>query len=432
MLSYGAMGGGVKVCVIGAGSSYTPELVEGLLLHRDRLSIQCLALHDIDGERLEIIGALTRRILARGQWEGQLIATTSQDEAIDGADFVVVQLRVGGQAARYRDETLPLQYGCIGQETTGAGGFAKALRTVPVVLGIAEHVERRAAKGAWIVDFTNPVGIVSEALLGHGHRAIGLCNVGIGFQRQFARHFGVEPRRVQLAHVGLNHLSWERAVLVDGKDRLPELLEGFIEELSAEVELPAELIRLGASVPSYYLRYYYMTRAVLEEQLHAPTRAEHVMDIERRLFEMYQDPKLDRKPDLLAQRGGAYYSDAATELMASLQADTGDVQVVDVRNDGAIPDLPKEAVVEVSGVVDSEGAHPLPVEPLPPEMAGLVRQVKSYEMLTVKAAESGSRSTALKALMANPLVADFGVAEPMLGELLTANRSHLPRFFGEV
>jgi 6-phospho-beta-glucosidase len=431
MLSYGGMSGGVKVCVIGAGSSYTPELVEGLLLHLDRLPIQALALHDIDDERLEVIASLSRRILARAAWAGELVATTSRDEAVDGADFVVVQLRVGGQAARLRDETLPLRYGCIGQETTGAGGFAKALRTVPVVLDIAELVERRAAKGAWLVDFTNPVGIVSQALLDNGHRAIGLCNVGIGFQRRFAQHFGVEPRRVQLGHVGLNHLSWERAVLVDGVDRLPELLQSSIEELGAEVELPAELIRLSQSVPSYYLRYYYMTRAVLEEQQHAPTRAEQVMDIERRLFEMYRDPALDRKPDLLAQRGGAYYSEAATELMASLQAGTGDVQVVDVRNDGAIPDLPKEAVVEVSGIVDSQGAHPLPVEPLAPEMLGLVQQVKAYEMLTVSAAVSGSRSAALKALMANPLVVDFGVAEPMLGELLAANRSQLPRFFGE-
>jgi 6-phospho-beta-glucosidase len=431
MLSYGGMGGGVKVCVIGAGSSYTPELVEGLLLHLDRLPIQSLALHDIDDERLEVIASLSRRILARAAWAGELVATTSRDEAVDGADFVVVQLRVGGQAARLRDETLPLRYGCIGQETTGAGGFAKALRTVPVVLDIAEQVERRAAKGAWLVDFTNPVGIVSQALLDSGHRAIGLCNVGIGFQRQFARHFGVEPRRVQLGHVGLNHLSWERAVLVDGVDRLPELLDGAIEELGAEVDLPAELVRLGGSVPSYYLRYYYMTRAVLEEQRNGPTRAEQVMDIERRLFEMYRDPALDRKPDLLAERGGAFYSEAATELMASLHAGTGDVQVVDVRNDGAIPDLPKEAVVEVSGTVDSQGAHPLPVEPLAPEMLGLVQQVKSYEMLTVRAAVSGSRSAALKALIANPLVADYGVAEPMLGELLAANRSQLPRFFGE-
>ena len=432
MLSYGGMGGGVKVCVIGAGSSYTPELVEGLLLHLDRLPIQSLALQDIDAERLEVIASLSRRILARAAWAGELVATTSQDEAVDGADFVVVQLRVGGQAARLRDETLPLRYGCIGQETTGAGGFAKALRTVPVVLDIAEQVERRAAKGAWLVDFTNPVGIVSQALLDNGHRAIGLCNVGIGFQRQFARHFGVEPRRVRLGHVGLNHLSWERAVLVDGVDRLPELLDGAIDELGAEVELPPELVALVAAVPSYYLRYYYMTRAVLDEQLQAPTRAEQVMDIERRLFEMYRDPALDRKPDLLAERGGAFYSEAATELMASLHAGTGDVQVVDVRNDGAIPDLPKEAVVEVSGTVDSQGAHPLPVEPLAPEMLGLVQQVKAYEMLTVRAAESGSRSAALKALIANPLVADFGTAEPLLEELLGANRSQLPRFFGEV
>jgi 6-phospho-beta-glucosidase len=422
------MARGVKVCVIGGGSSYTPELVEGLLKHRDRLPIDALTLHDVDEERVGLIGALADRMMAAQDWDGELAVTTSREAAIDGASFVLVQLRVGGQAARQRDETLPLPYGCIGQETTGAGGFAKALRTVPVLLEIAEQVERDAAAGAWLVDFTNPVGIVTQALSDHGHRAVGLCNVGIGFQRRFAEQLGLEPSRVRLGHVGLNHLTWERAVFVDGQDRLPEILEKSLGELSEEVELPAEILQHSGTVPSYYLRYYYLTRTVLEEQLNGPTRAEEVIDIERRLFEMYRDPTLDHKPDLLGQRGGAYYSEAATELMASLLADTGDVQVVDVRNDGAIPGLPDDAVVEVSCTVDAQGAHPLPCEPLPPEMLGLVQHVKAYELLTVRAAESGSRSAALSALMANPLVADFSVAEPMLDEILQTNRSYLPRF----
>jgi 6-phospho-beta-glucosidase len=422
------MAAGVKVCVIGAGSSYTPELVDGLLKHRDRLPIEVLSLYDIDVERVGVIGDLAKRMMAARDWDGELVVASSREEAIDGATFVVVQLRVGGQAARQHDETLPLAYGCIGQETTGAGGFAKALRTVPVLLDIAEDVQRKAADDAWLVDFTNPVGIVTQALADHGHRAVGLCNVGIGFQRRFAGQLGVEPSRVQLEHVGLNHLSWERAVFVDGQDRLPELLANSVKDLSEEVELPSHLLELSGTVPSYYLRYYYLTRAVLAEQLHGPTRAEAVMDIERQLFEMYRDPALDSKPDLLSQRGGAYYSEAATELMASLFADTGDVQVVDVRNDGAIPGLPANAVVEVSSTVDALGAHPLRFDPLPPEMLGLVQHVKAYEMLTVEAAVSGSRSAALKALMANPLVADFAVAEPLLADILTTNKAYLPRF----
>jgi len=413
---------------MGGGSRYTPELVEGLLKQRDRLPIDALTLHDVDEERVGVIGALAERMMAKQDWDGELAVTTSREAAIDGASFVLVQLRVGGQAARQRDETLPLRYGCIGQETTGAGGFAKALRTVPVLLEIAEQVEREAAADAWLVDFTNPVGIVTQALADHGHRAVGLCNVGIGFQRQFAELLGVEPSRVRLGHVGLNHLSWERAVFVDGEDRLPEILEKSLGELSEDVGLPPELLQQSGMVPSYYLRYYYLTRAVLEEQSKGPTRAEEVIDIERRLFEMYRDPALDHKPDLLGQRGGAYYSEAATELMASLLAGTGDVQVVDVRNDGAIPGLPDDAVVEVPCTVDRHGAHPLPCEPLPPELLGLVQHVKAYERLTVRAAESGSRSAALKALMTNPLVADFAVAESLLDEILQSDRPYLPRF----
>ena len=252
--------------------------------------------------------------------------------AIDGAAFVLVQLRVGGQAARLLDETLPLRFDCVGQETTGPGGFAKALRTVPVVLELADLVDRHAARGAWLVDFTNPVGIVTQALLDRGHRAIGLCNVAINFQRGLAARLGVEPDRVSLDHVGLNHLTWIRAVTVDGVDHLPRLLEEGLDDI--QDELPIELMRTLGAIPSYYLRYYYAAREVIAEGRHRPSRAQEVMEIEADLLELYRDPTLDTSPELLRERGGAYYSEAAAQLITSLHADTGDVQVVNVLEPG--------------------------------------------------------------------------------------------------
>jgi 6-phospho-beta-glucosidase len=420
---------GVKISVVGGGSTYTPELIQGFVSHSDRLPVDELVLLDIDPERLEVVGGLAGRILERQSWGGKLTLTPDRDRALDGADYVIVQLRVGGQAARLVDETLPLTFGCIGQETTGPGGFAKALRTVPVVLGLAEETARRGAPGAWVVDFTNPVGIVTQALLDEGHRAIGLCNVAIGFQRRVAAHFGVDASRVALEHVGLNHLSWERAVMVDGVDRLPELLESGAEMIADETDIPVELSRLLGAVPSYYLRYYYLTDQILEEERAGPSRAEEVMEIERGLLDLYRDPNLNEKPALLEKRGGAFYSEAAAQLVASLHDGTGDVQVVDVRNDGAIPGLPDDAVVEIPARIDRDGAHPLPLAPLAPEMLGLVEQAKAYERLTVEAALTGSRDAALKALLANPLVGRWRVAVPLLDALLEANRHHLPRFF---
>lgn len=420
----------VKVAVVGGGSTYTPELVEGFVTRGDRLPVDELVLLDIDAERLAVVGSLAERMMRRAGWAGRLVLTGDRDEALEGADFVIVQLRVGGQAARLTDETIPLRFGCIGQETTGAGGFAKALRTVPVVLELAEETARRAAPDAWFVDFTNPTGLVTQVLLDHGHRALGLCNVAIGFQRRFATFFGVGPEQVQLEHVGLNHLTWERKVFVDGVDRLPELLADGMGELTGETEMPAELIRVVGAIPSYYLHYYYLTERVLAKQRGAGrTRAEEVMEIEAGLLELYRDPSLDTKPALLEERGGAFYSDAAAALVASLHAGTGDVQVVNVRNDGAIPNLPDAAVVEVPARIDRDGAHPLPVDPLAPDMLALVAHVKAYEILTAAAALSGDRSTALRALMTNPLVGGYDVAAPLLEALLDANRAYLPRFF---
>ena len=421
---------GVKVVVVGGGSTYTPELVEGFARRSDRLPVDALVLLDIYPERLSIVGALAGRMLAKVGWAGDLRLTGDRDEALEGADFVIVQLRVGGQAARQLDETLPLEFGCIGQETTGPGGFAKALRTVPVVLELAEDTARRGAPGAWLVDFTNPTGLVTQALLDEGHRALGLCNVAIGFQRRFSAHFGVEPERVELEHVGLNHLSWERAVKVDGVDRLPEIFDRHIELVAEETDMPAGLIRALGAIPSYYLHYYYLTEEVLAHQRSAAkTRAEEVMEIEAGLLELYKDPSLDEKPKLLEERGGAFYSEAAAQLVASLHAGTGDVQVVNVRNAGAIPNLADDDVVEIPARIDRDGAHPLPLAPLSQDMLGLVQHAKAYERLTIQAAKTGDRTIALKALMTNPLVPGYRAAVPLLDSLLEANRGHLPRFF---
>jgi 6-phospho-beta-glucosidase len=417
---------GLKVAVVGGGSTYTPELVEGFASRAAVLPIDELVLLDPDRDRLEVVGGLARRILRRAGWPGRLTLTDDRDAALDGAAFTLIQLRVGGQAARLVDETLPHRFGAIGQETTGPGGFAKALRTVPLVLEIADEAARRGTPDAWILDFTNPVGIVAQALLDAGHRAMGLCNVAIGFQRQLATRFGVTPARVVLDHVGLNHLSWIRAVRVDGVDRLPELLAAGDPIVTADDHAPLALVRALRAIPSYYLRYYYETAEVLREQLDGASRAEDVIAIERGLLDLYRDPTLDRKPELLERRGGAYYSEAAAALIESLYTGDGAVHVVDVRNGGAIPNLPEDTVVELGARIDRDGAHPLPTAPLAPEMLGLVQHVKAYEALTIEAAITGDEATALRALVANPLV--HGNAAGMLEAILEANLRFLPRF----
>lgn len=417
---------GLKVAVIGAGSTYTPELVEGFARRETVLPIDEIALMDPDTERLEIVGGLAGRILKRAGWPGRLTLTGDRSAAVDGAAYTLIQLRVGGQAARLVDETLPLKFGLIGQETTGPGGFAKALRTVPLVLEIAEESARRGAPGSWILDFTNPVGIVTQALLDAGHHAIGLCNVAIGFQRSFAKRFDVTPDRVSLDHVGLNHLSWIRAVRVDGTDRLPELLEAGDEAVTLGGDFPLAVVRALGAIPSYYLHYYYSTDDVLREQRDGASRATDVIHIERELLELYRDPTLDHKPALLESRGGAYYSEAAAALIESLHTGDGVVHVVDVRNAGAIPNLPDDAVVEVPARIDRSGATPLPTAPLAPEMLGLVQHMKAYEALAIEAAMSGEDAVALRALVANPLVR--GDVPALLDAIIEANLRYLPRF----
>jgi 6-phospho-beta-glucosidase len=419
----------MKLTVVGAGSTYTPELVSGLSRDRDVLDVRELALHDVDPERLEIVGGMARRMLERQGFAGSLLATTDLDRAVEGADFVLVQIRVGGQAARLTDETIPLACGCIGQETTGAGGFAKALRTVPVVLEIAERAREHAAPGAWIVDFTNPVGIVTRALVDAGHRAVGLCNVAIGFQRSFARLLGVEPERIVVDQVGLNHLTWVREARLDGHDVLPGLIAEHGDELAAQAGgLPRRLLEELGVVPSYYLRYFYAHRDVLEEQRTGVPRAEAVAEIERELLELYRDPAVDRKPAQLERRGGAFYSEAAIGLVRSLVAGTEEVHAVDVRNGETLAGLAADDVVEVPARIGPDGPVPLPQEPLAPELLGLVQHVAAYERLAAEAAVGGDTLVAKKALLAHPLVGEFELAEDLLRRLLDANADYLARF----
>ena len=418
----------MKLAVIGGGSTYTPELVAGLARERERLDLTDVVLHDIDAERREVVGGLAARMLDAAGYDGKLSVTDDLDRALDGASFVLIQLRVGGQQARLSDETIPLACGCIGQETTGAGGLGKALRTVPVVLEIASRVRELAADDAWIVDFTNPVGIVTRSLLDAGHRAVGLCNVAIGLQRFTATLLGVEPERVLVDQVGLNHLTWVRALLLDGDDVLPDLLADHGDELASHVDLPRALLERLGTIPSYYLRYFYFHDEVLASQLVGTPRAAEVAEIERELLQLYRDPELKTKPKLLERRGGAFYSEAATQLVASLASDAGDAQVVDVRNNGTIAGLAYDDAVEVPARITANGPEPLEQAPLAPELLGLVQHVAAYERLAAAAAITGDRDLVYKALLAHPLVSQVPPVEELTEQLLAADREHLPQF----
>ncbi|WP_329368273.1 6-phospho-beta-glucosidase [Streptomyces sp. NBC_01483] len=418
----------MKLTVVGGGSTYTPELIDGFARLRDTLPIEELVLVDPAADRLELVGGLARRIFAKQEHPGRIVTTADLDAGVEGADAVLLQLRVGGQAAREQDETWPLECGCIGQETTGAGGLAKALRTVPVVLDIAERV-RRANPDAWIIDFTNPVGIVTRALLQAGHKTVGLCNVAIGFQRKFAGMLGVAPVDIHLDHVGLNHLSWETGVRLggpEGENVLPKLLAEHGDTIADDLRLPRTLVdRLGV-VPSYYLRYFYAHDEVVRELRTKPSRAAEVAAMERELLKMYGDPALDEKPELLAKRGGAYYSEAAVDLAAALLGGGGSpYQVVNTYNKGTLPFLPDDAVIEVQAAVGPHGPTPLPVPLVDPLYAGLTAAVTSYEDLALEAALRGGRDRVFRTLLAHPLIGQYEYADALTDQLIAHNREHL-------
>jgi 6-phospho-beta-glucosidase len=417
----------MKLAVVGGGSTYTPEVVDGIVRLRDILRVDDLWLQDVNAERLDVVAGLARRMLDRAGHPARLETTERLEDAVEGADAVLVQIRVGGQAARMVDESVPLACGCIGQETTGFGGLAKALRTVPVVLDIAERA-RRLAPDAWIVDFTNPVGIVTKALLDEGHKAVGLCSAAMVFQRHFAKVLEVEPERIELDHLGLNHLTWEVGVRLDGDDVLPELLgDEHVERVARATGLPGPLVARLGTVPSYYLHYFYDHDAIVEEERRSKSRAQLVSEIEQELLRLYADKRLDEKPELLKQRGGAGYSEAAVELVSSLLGSAGEGRhVINLRNDGALPFLADDAVVEVPAHVSPDGVRPVELPELGPLERGLVSHVSAYEELALDAALRGGRERVFQALLAHPLIGQAETAETLADLMIEKNKGFLP------
>jgi 6-phospho-beta-glucosidase len=440
------MRNGLKMAVIGGGSSYTPELIDGLIKGQHELPVNEVWLVDVEEgkEKLAIIGRLAQRMVSKAGAPITIHWTLDRQAALKDAAFVITQFRVGGLAARIKDETIPLKYDVIGQETNGPGGLFKALRTIPVILDICEEMEELCPE-AWLINFTNPAGIVTEAVLRHSriNKVIGLCNGPISISRGVAAALNVEPARVRIDFAGLNHMSYGLKTTLDGEDissRVIAMLAGrgedgqMIRQLTG-VEWVPEFVEALGVIPCGYHRYYYQPRTMLatmkREAAQTGTRAEVVKRLEDELFALYQDPNLNVKPKQLEGRGGAYYSEAAVQLLRSIYTDKRDIQVVNTRNQGAIAGIPDESAVEVSCVITKEGPRPLVMGELPVAVRGLVQQIKSFERVTVEAAVSGDYRTALLAMVINPLVPSDAVAKQILDELLEAHRAYLPRFFDD-
>jgi 6-phospho-beta-glucosidase len=429
----------MKIAVIGGGSTYTPELIMGFLTRVKELPVSELWLMDIDKERLDIVGGFAQRIVAAHGSPFKVMLSTNQRESVRGATYVTTQLRVGQMPARREDEYLGLRHGLIGQETTGVGGMAKALRTIPVIVQLAEDMAE-LAPGALLANFTNPSGLVTQALSMYKPEitAVGVCNVAIGVKMYIMggleKKFGqkIDPRRGELNTLGLNHLSWHRGFKLDGEEIWSQVLQEYIAEIksSKEPEFPAELIETLRMIPNYYLHYYYDTQHKLDEQKKwPPSRAEEVMALEKDLLRDYADTKLTEPPSELMERGGAYYSTAATQLLNSHYNNLGETHVVNVPHRGAVPGWPEDWVLEMPCRVDGEGVHPLPAEPLPETCYGLIAQVKSYELLTAQAAMTGDRKLLYEAMLAHPLGPSMEQINTVMDDLLVTNKQYLPLFW---
>ncbi|SHK07155.1 6-phospho-beta-glucosidase [Paramaledivibacter caminithermalis] len=435
------MNKGLKIAVIGGGSSYTPELIEGFIKRANELPVKEIYLVDIEKgkEKLDIIYNLTKRMINKAGLDISVYKTLNRKEAIKDADFVVTQLRVGGLEARARDEGIPLRYNVIGQETTGAGGFAKAIRTIPVILDICRDIEE-LSPDAWLINFTNPAGIITETVLKYTNvKVMGLCNVPIGMVNNVAKLLGVSSNRVRIEFAGLNHMVYGKEIYLDGKNVTDVVLEklgdgGLINMKNIpDIKWDTDFIKTLKMLPCPYHRYFYLSDDILKEELEGlkknkGTRAEQVMKIEQELFEKYKNPALDEKPEELEKRGGAYYSDAAVSLISAIHNDKSEIHTVNIRNNGAISSLPNDVVVEINAVINRAGAKPVVLGELPVQINGLIQQVKAYELLTVKAGVTGDYYTALMALTTNPLVYSANIAKKLLDDILLENKDYLPQF----
>lgn len=437
------MSKGVKIVTIGGGSSYTPELVEGFIKRYDELPVRELWLVDIEAgkEKLEIVGSLAKRMVEKAGLPIEVHLTLDRRAALKDADFVTTQFRVGLLEARAKDERIPLKYNVIGQETNGPGGLFKGLRTIPVILEICKDIEELCPE-AWLVNFTNPAGMVTEAILRYSNikKVVGLCNVPIGMRMGIAKSLNVEPERVQVNFAGLNHMVYGLDTFVDGVSVQDQVIEAMANPDNAltmknisGLSWEPDFIRGLGVIPCGYHRYYYKTDEMLQEELEKAetdgTRAEVVQRLEKELFELYKDETLDSKPPQLEKRGGAYYSDAACSLINSIYNDKRDIQPVNTRNNGAIASIPDDSAVEVNCVITKEGPKPISVGDLPVAVRGLVQQIKSFERVAAEAAVTGDYNTALLAMTINPLIPSDKLAKQILDEMLEAHKEHLPQFF---
>lgn len=440
------MAKGLKVVTIGGGSSYTPELVEGFIKRYDEFPISELWLVDIEAgkEKLEIVGNLAKRMVKKAGLPIEVHLTLDRRKALVDADFVTTQFRVGLLEARMKDERIPLKYDVIGQETNGPGGLFKGLRTIPVILEIVKDIEE-LCPNAWLVNFTNPAGMVTEAVLRYSNhrKVVGLCNVPIGIRMGIAKGLGVDASRVEVSFAGLNHMVFGLNVFLDGKSIMDQVIEDMADPNSSmsmnniqAIPWDADFLKGLGVIPCPYHRYYYKTSDMLAEEKKAAanegTRAEVVRALENDLFELYKDPDLDIKPPQLEKRGGAYYSDAACNLIASIYNDKHDIQPVNTINNGAISDIPNDSAVELNCVITKDGPKPIAVGEMPVAVKGLISQIKSFERVAAEAAVTGDYNTALVAMTINPLVPSDAIAKSILDEMLEAHKEYLPQFFNKV
>ncbi|GAA0123987.1 6-phospho-beta-glucosidase [uncultured Clostridium sp.] len=432
---------GMKIAVIGGGSSYTPELIHGIIQRIEEFPVREIALVDVEeGQwKLDIIRELSLRMLKKHNIKIKITSTLNRKEAIKDADFVVTQFRVGGLKARLKDETIPLKYNLIGQETTGVGGFTKALRTIPVILDICKDISE-LAPNAFLINFTNPAGIITETILNYTKvKAIGLCNVPITMKNNISKLLEVEASRIKIDFLGLNHMVYGKAVYLDGenitKDMIYRLSKGASINMNniPDLKWDEEFLKSLNMIPCPYHRYFYMKDEILKEQLEEiknghGTRAKQVMEIENKLFKIYDDEKLDEKPAELDKRGGAYYSEAAVSLMSAIYNDKNEIHTVNIKNNGSILDLPNNSVIETNAIVNKNGTTPISSGNLPNSIKGLVQQVKAYETLTVEAAVKGDYNTAFLALINNPLGGSIDITKKLLKDILHENKKYLPQF----